>query len=111
MYYVPTYVAIIFVLYINNSRIFNYGTIELDDYSCTCYNTIQIHQLTATTIFSVLLTLILVYLPIAVLFSFVTCRIILVDDGLVRTSTNCTVPSFSLTLYFGFMKDTVISMW
>ena len=46
-----------------------------------------------------LLKVMLVYLPVAVLFLFLTCIVILVDDGLLRTSTGCAGPSSSLTLY------------
>ena len=34
----------------------------------------------------------------------VTCTVILVDDGLLRTSTGCTDPSPSLTLYVDRLK-------
>ena len=46
-------------------------------------------------------------LPVAVLLLSVTCTVISNDDGLLRTSTGCTGPSPSLTLYADLLKDTV----
>ena len=39
-----------------------------------------------------------------------TCTVILVDDGLLRTSTGCAGPSGSLTLYTDWLKDTTMSI-
>ena len=36
-----------------------------------------------------------------------TCTVISVDDGLLRTSTGCTAPSSSPTLYIALLNDTV----
>ena len=36
-----------------------------------------------------------------------TCMVILVDDGLVRTSTGVTILAFSFTLYVDWLKDMV----
>ena len=43
------------------------------------------------------------------LFSFDTCTVISVDDGLLRTSTGCAGPSSSSTLYVVWVKVIVIS--
>ena len=40
-----------------------------------------------------------IYLPVAELPTSLTSKVISVDDGLLRTSTGCTNPSSSLTLY------------
>jgi len=40
----------------------------------------------------------------------VTCTVISVDDGLLRTSVGCDRPSFSLTLYVDWLNLTVMAM-
>ena len=48
------------------------------------------------------------YSPMAVLLIALTCTVISVDDGLLRTSTGCAGPSSSLTLYVDWLKVTVM---
>ena len=43
------------------------------------------------------------------MFSFDTCTVISVDDGLLRTSTGCANPASSSTLYVDWVKDMVIA--
>ena len=43
------------------------------------------------------------------MFSFDTCIVILVDDGLLRTSTGCADRASSLILYVDWLKDMVIA--
>ena len=50
-----------------------------------------------------------VYSPVLLLSS-LTFRVITVDDGLLRTSTGCTNPSPSLTLYVDSLKLIVIAV-
>ena len=57
-----------------------------------------------------LLKVMLVYSPVAVMSLLLTCTIILVDDGLLRTSTGCAGPLFSSTLYVEWLKLIVRSM-
>ena len=57
-----------------------------------------------------LLKVTLVYLPVVVMSLLLTCTVISVDDGLLRTSTGFTGPSSSSTLYADWLKLTVISM-
>ena len=49
------------------------------------------------------------HLPVADLEVSLTCTEIAVDDGLLRTSTGCTGPSSSLTLYVVSSNVTVIA--
>ena len=53
-----------------------------------------------------LLKVMLVYSPVAVLCLFLTCTVISVDDGLLRTSTGCAGPSSSSTLYVDWLNVT-----
>ena len=53
--------------------------------------------------------IVLVSLLVAVPSLSVTCKVISVDDGLVRTSTGVTVPAFSLTSYVVALKNTEIT--
>jgi len=46
---------------------------------------------------------------VAVFWVSLTCTIISVDDGLLRTSTGCAGPSFSSTLYVDWLNAMVIS--
>ena len=48
----------------------------------------------------------LMYLPVAVISLVITCRVILVATELLRTSTGCTNPSFSLIIYVDWLKLT-----
>ena len=57
-----------------------------------------------------LLKMMLVYSPVAEMSLLVTCIVISVDDGLLRTSTGCAGPSSSLTLYVDWLKFTVVSI-
>ena len=52
----------------------------------------------------------LVYSPVAVMSLVSTCTVILVDDGLLRTSTGCAGPSSSLTLYADWLKLTMMTI-
>ena len=54
-----------------------------------------------------LLKAMLVYSPVAVMSLLLTCTVISVDDGLLRTSTGCTVLLPSSTVYFDWLKCTV----
>jgi len=47
---------------------------------------------------------------VAVFWVSLTCTVISVDDGLLRTSTGCTGPAFSPTLYVDWIKLTEKSM-
>ena len=58
---------------------------------------------------NMLLKVMLVYSPVAVMSLFLTCTVISVDDGLLRTSTGCAGPSSSLTLYADWLKLTETS--
>ena len=49
---------------------------------------------------------VLISLLVAVSSTSVTCRVISVDDGLVRLSTSVTVPAFSPTSYVVTLKNT-----
>ena len=57
-----------------------------------------------------LLKVMLVYLPVAVMLLLLTCTVISVDDGLLRTSTGCAGPLFSSTLYADWLKVIVESV-
>ena len=46
------------------------------------------------------------YLPIADPPMTITSTVTSLDDGILRTSTGCTTPSYSLTLYTDSLKDT-----
>ena len=48
----------------------------------------------------------LMYSPIAVMSLVITCRVISVATELLRTSTGCTNPSFSLIIYIDWLKLT-----
>ena len=48
--------------------------------------------------------------PVAVLLLVVTCTVISVDDGLLRTSTGCTDPISSSTVYADWSKVIVESI-
>ena len=52
----------------------------------------------------------LMYSPVAVMSLVITCRVISVATELLRTSTGCTNPSFSLMIYVDWLKltDTAI---
>ena len=54
--------------------------------------------------------LLLLYSPVALFRIFRSCTVTLisVDDGLLRTSTGCAGPSFSLTLYVDWWKETMM---
>ena len=56
-----------------------------------------------------LLKVMLVYSPVAVMSLLLTCTVILVDDGLLRTSTGCVGPSSSSILNVDWLKLTEIS--
>ena len=58
---------------------------------------------------NMLLKVMLVYSPVAVMSLLVTCTVILVDDGLLRTSTGCAGPSSSSTLYVDWLKLMVMA--
>ena len=51
-----------------------------------------------------LLKVMLVYSPVAVMSLLLTCTVILVDDGLLRTSTGCAGPASSSILYVDLLK-------
>ena len=52
------------------------------------------------------------YLLMAVSPVSLTCTVISVDDGLLRTSTGCAGPASSLTLYVDWLKvTTVATVW
>ena len=57
-----------------------------------------------------LLKVMLVYSPVAVMSLLLTCTVISVDDGLLRTSTGCAGPSSSSTLYVDWLKLTIIAI-
>ena len=57
-----------------------------------------------------LLKVMLAYSPVAVMSLLLTCTVISVDDGLLRTSTGCTGPSSSLTLYVAWLKLIIESL-
>ena len=46
------------------------------------------------------------YSPVAVMSLVITCRVISVATELLRTSTGCTNPSFSLIIYVDWLKLT-----
>ena len=48
----------------------------------------------------------LMYSPVAVMSLVITCRVISVATELLRTSTGCTNPSFSLMIYVDWLKLT-----
>ena len=48
----------------------------------------------------------LMYSPVAVMSLVITCRVISVATELLRTSTGCTNPSFSLIIYVDWLKLT-----
>ena len=50
------------------------------------------------------------HLPVADPLVLITCTVISVDDGLLRTSTGCAGPLFSSTLYTDWLKLTVTTM-
>jgi len=52
----------------------------------------------------------LVYSPVAVLSLLLTCTVISVDDGLLRTSTGCAGPLSSSTLYVDWLKLIVLAV-
>jgi len=52
----------------------------------------------------------LVYSPVAVMSLLLTCTVISVDDGLLRTSTGYAGPSSSSTLYVDWLKLIAISV-
>ena len=56
-----------------------------------------------------LLKVMLVYSPVAVMSLLLTCTVILVDDGLLRTSTGCAGPPTLSTLYFDLPNLTVLA--
>ena len=49
------------------------------------------------------------YLPVAVFWMSLTSTVILVDDGLLRTSTGCAGPSSSSTLIVDWLKLKLIT--
>jgi len=51
----------------------------------------------------------LLHSPLAVFGISPTSTVISVDDGLLRTSTGCAGPAFSLTLYVDWLKETTIT--
>ena len=53
--------------------------------------------------------MILLHLLVAVFWVSLTCTVISVDGGLVRTSTSCTSLSSSLTLYVDWLNVTVVA--
>ena len=55
-----------------------------------------------------LLKVMLVYLPVAVMLLLLTCTVISVDDGLLRTSTGCADPSSSSTVYVDWLNMTMV---
>ena len=57
-----------------------------------------------------LLKVMLVYSPVAVMSLLLTCTVISVDDGLLRTNTGCAGPSSSSTLYVDWLKLTETSI-
>ena len=51
------------------------------------------------------------YSPVAVMLLVITCREISVAAELLRTSTGCTNPSFSLIIYVDWLKLTATATW
>ena len=51
------------------------------------------------------------YSPVAVMSLVITCRVISVATELLRTSTGCTNPSFSLIIYADWLKLTDTTTW
>ena len=69
-------------------------------------NTSSCNIITTINIF----VMMLLHLLVAVFSVSLTCTLISVDDGLLRTSTGCADISFSLTLYVDWLKMTVIAI-